>query len=440
MYLYYNEGIYNRTDKSNIPIYIAMAIPIFTGINGNIQMIVSIIELIILLYYFNSDKFWALTPIYYIYYSQLLIVGDRVALFSIYSIICVFRVFYRDRYIKRRDLNLNIVVMMILSLYASGVIMFHSGLWSGFMLAIQSIAMCYAAVCIRKNEIIHRTFKVNLILMCLSGTLYGIIFENIKGGYKAQTTLIQYGGRYSGTTSDPNYMSFYYCIAFSLLLFLRTDKTWIKRAGLFLLFLSIALTGSLTALGTIAIVLIFYIFIGEEYARKTKMLNFFLVIAGIVFFIFFITNNSLDIPVLNLYRMRLNERIEFIKIGNYSGATSGRTEYSKQYISYLFNQNIFRVLFGGYQLNAAALMGEAYETIKFAAHNTYVDVLMTNGIVGVGLFVVLILCRLVTHIKKWRLYHNAEEIGNAIYMLMITVFMYGLSMYPSSAYMIFLLI
>lgn len=432
------EGI--NDNKSNLLIWIAMILPIFTGLGGTIQMVISIIELIILLYYFDSDKYWLLTPIIYVYYSQLLLYGDGIALFTVYTFITIFRMIYFDRYLDKKKITSDMTILFVLFLFASFVMLVWGGLWPGFLLGTQSIALFYTLFSIRNNPVIKKWFKINFILMVLSATVYGIAFINIKGSYMEQVTLIQYGGRYSGTTSDPNYMAFYYCIAFAFLLFMPIVHGWIKRVGVLLLFLSIALTGSLTALGTVVVIIILYIFVGIECSTGQKILNVFFIIVAVASFITVMMNHSIDIPIFYVFRERLNERLGFLEAGNYFDATSGRTDYSMRYIEYLWNQNILRILFGGYQLNSMGLLGKAFEEIKFAAHNSYVDVLMTNGILGFMLLICAMISKIYHCASKWLRTRDIETIADIVTVIIVGVFMLGLSMYPSPTYMVFLFI
>ncbi len=433
-----SKQIWNIKDnKSNFLLYLAFFLPILSGNGTTVANLISLIELIILLYYFNSDKFWVLMPIYYIYYTPLILIGSGIALYTVVSFIIIFKMFFFERYIKITG-NKDIIVLLMLLLFSAVVLCFWTDIWSGFILAIQSLGMFYSVIKIRSNPRIKEDFKTSFILLTLSGSLYGIINQNIKGIYEEQITLIQYGGRYSGTTSDPNYMAFFYCISFCFLLFRKTKKTWLKRMGLVLLFFSTALTGSLTALITIVITAVLYIIFAKEYNWKTKMINVSLIFLATIGFIWFVFNPNIEIDFLDLYRLRILEKLQFIDVGNISDLTTGRTEYSGEYIKYLFDQNIMRILFGGYQLNSSALMGEAFETIHFAAHNSYIDILMTNGLCGLIIIIISMIGKLIKHIKKWWLNKDLEELSNAIYLLIVAVFMMGLSMFPSPVYMFFL--
>lgn len=428
-----------KSQKSIIPFLIATIIPLFTGLGTSIANIISLIEIIILLYYFYTDIFWIMSPIYYIYYSQLLLIGDRIALFTLYSVICVLRMLYLDRELPYK-MVIHFAPMLILLLYGSVVLGCSTSIWNGLILAIQSIALFYSIICIHRRNGLATIVKRVLVFMCISGAIYGVLFMNVAGVNDIQATLIQYGSRYSGTTSDPNYMAFFYCIAMVFALFDKGIHAMLKRAIVIALAIAIILTASLTALITVVCALIMYIVAAQEVKIKVKIVNVMLILAISGLFIVFIMNQSIDIPLLNLLRSRILERMEFLINGDTYMMTSGRTEYSRQYIDYLFSQNLVRVIFGGYQYNSMALVGEAIDEIRFASHNTYVDVLMTTGIIGFAVFMYIILRNIICPFKRWLITRDSNELGNIAYEIVVVIFIAGLSVFPSTSYMFFLLL
>ena len=126
--------------------------------------------------------------------------------------------------------------------------------------------------------------------------------------------------------------------------------------------------------------------------------------------------------------------------GDMAGVTTGRTELSEKYIKYLMEQNVFRIMFGGYQLNAMGLIGEAFDTIRWGAHNSYVDVLMTSGVVGLMFFVGAIINKGVKYLKEWSYTKNTSQIEGFVYVIIVAFFLAGLSVFPSPNYMFFIML
>lgn len=425
--------------KSNIPIYIAMILPIFTGVGSGMANIVAMVELIIAIYYFYSDKFWLLVPVACIYQSQLVLVGERIEFWAIYSIVCLVRLVACERTLKKSATK-NKILFVLLMIYACVVMISWGEVWTGIEMFLQTVAITYAVYCVHKNDKLLLNLKRVVIFMSISAAAYGVLFTNIKGNYEEQATVVQYGARYTGTSSDPNYMAFYYCVAFCFLIFMEIKRQWIKIALMFVIFVAMALTGSLTGLATMVLIMLLYILFSKEVKLRRKVLMTILLVGVVAFFVWYIMENRTEIAILNLYRDRILEKMGYAHKGNFDDFTTGRTGLSEKYIAYLFQGNIFRILFGGYQLNAMGLLGEAAQSIRWGAHNSYVDVLMTSGIMGLICFVGAIVWKIVCNLKAWVHTKEMGKVEGIVYCIIVAFFLMGLSIFPASNYMFFIML
>lgn len=328
-------------------------------------------------------------------------------------------------------------LVLFLTVYASTIYIFSGTISTWFYLVLQSIALFYALVSVQSDRNIIEQIKITTIVTTLSASLYGILFSNIKGVYEISGGFIILSARYSGTLGDPNYMAFYYCVAFSYLLYLNFTSKVMKIVLSLLLCISIALTGSITGLLVFILIFTVYLFHKNRLSLIKRILTF-TVLVSFVYLFYNLLNSNTDIGFFDLYRNRIFEKVEYLLSGNLSGFTTGRTEYSLYYILYLFQQNLFRVFLGGYQLNALGLSGSAFEIIKFAAHNSYIDVLMTSGLCGLMIFIFAIFGNMKLHYKEWKMTGNIEEFSSFATTLVISVFISGLSIFPSSNYLFFL--
>lgn len=424
--------------KSHLPLLIAVILPLFTGYGGNLVNIITMIEIAVSIYYMNDDDFFLLSPVFIIYYSQLLLIGDRIGGFNIYMWLCCIKLFWQ-RYVMKQTIR-PIAGMAVLLLYASLVMLVWQGLWNGINYATISLGIVYVAVSLRNDRELKRRFQTVVVAMCLSAAIYGILFVNIKGIYEQTNGLVYYSGRYCGTASDPNYMAFYYCISVVYIVFSKKIGNLLKCVLVAAFFFATAITGSLTALLTILATFVLYLFWGEKGNLKKRAAAIILTLSAGVFLYLALFTDTFEIAYLAVFKARIAEKISFLQSGDLSAVTSGRTEYSGEYIHYLFEQNLLHMLFGGYQLNALGLAGEAYEQIRFAAHNTYVDVLMTCGIVGLGIFIYRILSGIYSGYHLWRLQHNEQGLADAVLLMIAAIFIAGLSCFPSASYMLFLML
>lgn len=424
--------------KNQLPLLIAMILPVFTGYGGNLVNIITVIEIVIAVYYINDDTFFLMTPIFIIYYSQLLLIGESVGGFNLFMWLCCFKL-CRQRYVSVKEIR-PIAGMVVLLLYASFVALLWQGLWNGINTAILSVGITSIAVKIRRSTELKHRFQMVMIAMCLSATLYGVLFVNIKGIYEQTNGLVYYTGRYCGTTADPNYMAFFYCVSVVYVMFSQRISSLIKYILVAALFFATAITGSLTALLAIFATFVLYMLWGEKGNLKKRVIAIVLMLSAGVFLYFALFTDTFEIAYLAVFKARIAEKMSFLQSGNLSATTSGRTEYSGEYVHYLFEQNLLRMLLGGYQLNAVGLAGEAYEQIRFAAHNTYIDVLMTCGIVGLCIFIYRILSGIYSGYLLWHCRNDTQGLADAILLIIMAVFIAGLSCFPSTSYMLFFML
>lgn len=424
--------------KSKIPLYVAMLIPFFTGFGQQVANVITVVELLIAIYYFDSKEFFLITPIMCIYYSRLLVYGESLGGYNLFMWLCFIRMI-KERYVSRTKLK-PIVGLGLLLIYSSFVMVVWLGMWNGLNYAILCCGTVYVALNVRDNEDLKLSFRTVTVAMCLSATAYGIYFVNIKGVYENSGELINYTGRYCGTMGDPNYMAFFYCIAAVYIVFEQKINLLKKGFLLCCVFFATAITGSLTALISIFAVLIIYIFLGKERSIWTKITAIIILLSFGIFLYYALFTNVFNIKIFTVFQARISEKMEFATSGQYALATSGRTEYSGEYVEYLLNQNFLRVLFGGYQVNAMGLAGDAYNTIRFAAHNTYVDVVMTCGLVGLTVFVGHLINSIRYKMRLWKRYSIYQELSEAIVLVVAAIFIAGLSCFPSTNYMLFLML
>lgn len=422
-----------KKQKIEIPFILAFILPIFCGFGGFATNIVSVAELLILLYYLKSSKFWIISPVFYIYYAQLEILGETF--FNFFIFLAAIKLIFIDKNFKvKGGLVWAILAMMW---YAGIVLMVHTSLWAGTLFLIQITVSFIALNRIQQDEEVYRRLKIALVVICVSAALYGLLFRNIKTNQIIEDVGFESSGRYSGTMSDPNYMSFFYCLSFVTVLFHAFKKFRTKWILAILLLFAVLITGSITGLLVCLCSLLLYIFTAKEISKIQKQRSVLLICLGILLFVLYVAVDISWLPQLGI-KERILDKLEYLSAGDIDNLTTGRTEYSQLYVDYLFNQNIFRILFGGYQLNAMGLIGEAAQSIIFAAHNTYIDVLMTCGVLGLVVFLAFLVFNLLQKISYWKASPSAERLSDIAYAIIGIIYIWGLSIFPGSSYMFFL--
>lgn len=419
------------TDKTVF--YLAIILPLFSGFGNAANTLVSFMELCILLYYIKSYRFYSLLPVFYIYYSQLKVLN--IVFFNIYIVLAIMKFLLFERRSKKNSVVLGLLVLII---YAGIVLFMHDEIAATVLFFWESIVSLMILMRVKDDKQAYNELKWVLVAISISAMLYGVLFRNFIGAENVTNSGEFSSGRYMGTKGDPNYMALYYCLSFAVVLFASFKYNLVKWMLAIVLFAGIALTGSITALFVYAITVLLYILFAKESNITKKFIGVCGVIIAVTLFIGYIQSDSDNIPILNVFKVRLLEKVKYWLADDLSGLTTGRTELSQLYIDYLFKQNIFRILFGGYQLNALALKEEIFKVIGQAAHNTYVDVMLTCGVVGLVLFVMLLVKNIKNKVEKWRYNKTRENMSDIAMSVVLMLFMFGLSLFPSTEYMFFL--
>ncbi len=421
-------------------IVIAMFIPYACGISTQMKNIVSFIELAILLWLYNDDEFWLLTPVLFIFFPQFLLIGTSISLYNVYCGLCVFKLITEVQKFSIRG-NESILWMTVLILYSAVVCMCWRTIWEGVILALQGLALISVTLSIKRRKHLNSDMKKIFIVTCLNAALFGLIFKNVRGNYELTDKFVQINVRYSGTTDDPSYMAFFYCIAICYVLFMNGTSGIKKIIGFLLLFVATALTGSLTALVTILIIVGLYIILEKNLKPLGKIFSILLVVSAGIFFFTYITTDFMQIDVLETYKTRILEKTVDVGTGEFFNTmTSGRANLHSKYIEFFFQQNIFRILFGGYQINTHGGNGAPFIYANNSMpHNTYIDVMFTCGLVGLVIFLFVLASNIRQQWVAWKK-GNSDALTNLVYACSCTVFIYGLSVFPGTNYMYFLML
>lgn len=142
---------------------------------------------------------------------------------------------------------------------------------------------------------------------------------------------------------------------------------------------AIAITLSTSGLISLAIVLVASILINYSLSRKISNFITLLIILAFVILLYRVLPAEMRFTTIDLYILRIEEKIGSFLIKDFSSLTTGRTDILGLYISFIENENIFRFVFGGNNLLQFEQM----------PHNTYIDFIVQYGILGFSIFMTL---------------------------------------------------
>ena len=217
-------------------------------------------------------------------------------------------------------------------------------------------------------------FTFVLVFSLFSTYFYNIVWIQIGHLNDAIRELV--ANRYCGVR-DANNFSFFSNIALCLISYLACFKTErARRTVILLLCIGILATISISGICTMCIVLFFTI--GKNGRQVSRLKNILVIIPAVVFILIIIsTVFSNSTGVLGTIANRISTISNQLAQGDYSAATSSRTYLWGYYTSQWQRTTGLARSIGAYNVYAGLI------TTRLGSHNTYIDFLMTYGIIGI---------------------------------------------------------
>lgn len=216
----------------------------------------------------------------------------------------------------------------------------------------------------------------------------GIVFSSILyliNNWDYTSNIVNYileGARFKAYAGEPNYFALYICIAIALI-FELPQKGFKSYLMLSFLLMVALLTSSKMAITLILIVFIsvaLYTLLGKNTSINIKNKKF--VITSILF-VGVIMSFARDFISQLIDKIFSRAGIGYDQATNISHITTGRSDILLQYVEVLSTNSI--ALFFGYGLNYNKHL------VGMACHNTFLDVLLAWGIIGLVVFGFVIL-------------------------------------------------
>ena len=188
---------------------------------------------------------------------------------------------------------------------------------------------------------------------------------------------IMSGARFQAYAHDPNYYSIYICV--SLCILLQGKKHNISHYLLVILLMVIELltASKMGLLLMIGIMLLNYIGVVLKTSREFQFKKRFLVGLFLIICIVSFLYQDLIVQFFDNFinRMKLSNLNQI----DLNAMTSGRTEIQNGYINLIFSD--WKVLIIGYGFGYYQTLG-IFHGIRHLAHNTYLDLVLSWGIIG----------------------------------------------------------
>ena len=285
----------------------------------------------------------------------------------------------------------------------------------------------------KKEEQLCCFFKVYIFAALLSIPA-GIHQANSMVGHQVIDGVLVETSRFMGTFDDPNYFTFFCYIAIVSLLTLDIFDKRIR--ALLICIFQVCILSTLSITGIVCGIIIWMMYFLTTHQINLKL---FLLIPIMFFCAVGLYNYGLqnqDAPIIGDLSMRIYDKILSLQIGDMVKVTTGRTSLSEVHLEYYLNQGFFKMLFGG---NLANTKITQLGSIRFAAHNEYIDILLNVGIVGAALFFSGFLYNTYHAYKEKCLDKTKEKSGNCIILMKLLWLLYAgtLTLFLEERFMLF---
>jgi len=171
-------------------------------------------------------------------------------------------------------------------------------------------------------------------------------------------------------------------------------KGILKIALCVLLCLAVFMTYSITALICLGIFWTIVILFKNK-NNLGKLLKKFGVISILIVFIVLFWRSISETSVIKPFVLRFNIMMEGLKVGDMSTATSSRSYLAEMYLDDFKGYSLFNKLFGSFYTNRFKAITGILGVTNYS-HNSYIDIMLYVGIIGIILFFVWILMKIRT--------------------------------------------
>lgn len=364
--------------KTNVIIGIALTCAFLCSYSSFVGLRAIIVACMMLLAI--EKKLFLLYPIVLYFYTQFgLFFGLSVS--RLFSLLFLLSLFVPAK--GRCKLEIRRSNFLILAVYIAYIMIVLAGnsISMGIAALLNTVTIALmASLDITNEEQLCCFFKVYVFATLLSIPA-GIHQANSMVGQQVVDGVLVETSRFMGTFDDPNYFTFFCYTAIVALLTLNIFDKRIRNLMICIFQICVFSTLSITGIVCGIIIWLLYFLITHRINLKLFLAIPCLIICAIALYNYGLQNQ--DAPIIGDLSMRIYDKVLSLQIGDISKVTTGRTSLSEVHLEYFMNQGFFKILFGG---NLANTKITQLGSIRFAAHNEYIDILLNVGIIGAALF------------------------------------------------------
>lgn len=389
---------------------VTVVLLVLNGLNNPFLNTIALMMVLILIFKIPSEHSVLIYPIIQVFFgfsniSMDLIGGvylDNSTLQALFCLLLVVKIALkygiREIHYERRD-SLFLIMMIVFSLNRLLTIKFTRML----AFSAEAIIIYQLILMFRHKEKRIRDYTFLFSICVIGESFYGKIFNYNVGewGWRA----LQLSGM-----SDPNNFALNCCMIIALVLvvlpkgFSKKEKVFLCIASSIGVMLSISFSGMSLCLSLFLCQIMF----GNagEGTNKTasRLIASFLILIVFVSFVSFLPAISelaisSNISAISAIGQRLSGMVSDLLVGDYNGFSSGRLVLSSRYMNAFSNYNIIEMVVGN-----AGNIGTLETVLGHASHNSYIDILISYGLLGIVLFILYAINIFYSYIKnnEWK--------------------------------------
>ena len=228
---------------------------------------------------------------------------------------------------------------------------------------------------------------------------------------------------------DPNFSCLILCTGITCIINCKSFSKLIKLVLSLIIIGAIAITLSTTGFVCLCIIFLLSLLLNNTLDKRIRNIVLILLAVLLISNLYLLLPSFLHVPTIDSYISRLSGKYLAYKIGDVGDFTTGRSDLSDMYWSFINNQTLLRKLIGGNYLLQ----------YSYFPHNTYIDFIIQFGYIGT-LFIVI---GMLLSLKNKFSYQSHNEYRKCTITLKIlyAIFISTISVYHGTTFavMIFIL-
>jgi len=409
--------------------YILAVAMLCVFINPGLSIVLGPLMAVIFSYLFFEDSFEFVAAIIITANDALgTLVSSRLSFQYLLLGLLVLKALAMHKYSTRRLVFLLISSAFLLQLFVVGFIS------QKMLINTMIYAFSIASIDFEGNpKAVENFFKgiaFAVVLISIHAVLTGgVEYYELDAAAKKSGELIRKGVLGVGV-GNANYSAILLNLGLVSLWYFTKLKTVLKVLCSLPILYSLIMASSVSGILYLAVILLTGILLIKGKSKTVTVLVIVLAALVVFYNIYINLPSSMRFEQLDYLIMRVEEKYSAYVSGDFSQATTGRSNLASAYLDYIFNkQDAFGVVFGGNPLIIKSISNRG-------THNTFINTLLQFGVLGTIAFFVLIIWRFIVCLKnKENPYRNVFT----IFKVFFAVVGFGAGLYANNLWMFWML-